>query len=531
VRICFRYLLVSVISLVGVSSALAAPPTLAGLFPTGGQRGQTVTVTATGSWSRWPVRAWCDSPELSVIAAKDTGKLDIKIGDDALPVTRWIRLHDDEGASELRPFIVGTLGEVVEQEPNDDPKWPHELKTSTVVVSGKLAKAGDVDGFAVPLKEGQTLVASLDAARTLRAPMDGVLQLVSPAGFVVAQNHDHYGDDPHLTYTAPKDGSYVARVFAFPAKPDSSIRFAGGDKFVYRLTLTTGPFADYAFPLAVTRGKLTSVDVVGWNVKAVGQVMPTPLDDERAAVAHPLLAHAPLLRLEPHATASVSAAPRSPLKITLPTTVSGRMEKPGSHAFEFTARKGDKLVFEIEARELDSPLDPVLRLTDAAGKSVAEAQAKKLNTDPKLNFTAPADGTYRLEVRDLHDDAGPRHFYRLRALRAAPDFGLTVAADRFTLTPGKALDIPVTIERRNGFAEDIAFEVAGLPDGVQAAAPAAKGTAKTATLKLTASAGAPSGPFRIAARTKSGIIRPARAPGAETGWTTTQLWLTVAKAK
>jgi hypothetical protein len=530
-----RFMLAVAACLVGLAAAHAAPPTLSGLFPTGGRRGETATVTAAGSWSRWPIRAWCDSPEVTVTAGKEPGKLEVKISADALPITRWIRLHDDEGASELRPFVIGGLQEVVEQEPNDDPKRPHELSASAVIVSGKLAKAGDVDGFAVPLKQRQTLVASVDAARTLRSPMDGVLQLVSPDGFVVAQNDDYYGVDPHLAYTAPKDGNYLARVFAFPAKPDSSIRFAGGDKFVYRLTLTTGAFADYAFPLAVqhrTEGKIAPVDVVGWNAKAVRQVTPTPLDEERAVIVHPLLPRSPLVRLEPHATAIVSgqAKPSAPLKIALPTTISGRMQQPGAHAFEFDARKGQKLVFEIEARQLDSPLDPVLRLTDGKGMSLAEAQAKKLNTDPTLSFSAAADGTYRLEVRDLHEEAGPRHFYRLRALRAAPDLGLSVATDRFTLAPGKTLDIPVTIERRNGFVEEVTLVVEGLPDGVEAAETPLKASAKTATIKLSGSSTG-GGAFRILARSESGLARAVRASGAEPGWTTTHLWLTVPRPK
>ena len=64
---------------------------------------------------------------------------------------------------------------------------------------------------------------------------------------------------PLLTFTAPREGSYLVRVFCFPEKPNSSIRFAGGADYVYRLTLTAGPFIDFTMPLAVQRG--TAVDV------------------------------------------------------------------------------------------------------------------------------------------------------------------------------------------------------------------------------------------------------------------------------
>ena len=63
----------------------------------------------------------------------------------------------------------------------------------------------------------------------------------------------------------------------------------------------------------------------------------------------------------------------------------------------------------------------------------------------------PEDILYIRKLIEQHPTDSRRKVYRLRATRAEPDYALTVAADRFTLTPGKPLDIPVTVERRNGF--------------------------------------------------------------------------------
>jgi len=65
-----------------------------------------------------------------------------------------------------------------------------------------------------------------------------------------------------------------------------------------------------------------------------------------------------------------------------------------------------------------------------------------------LTFTPPVDGRYRVEVADLHGEAGPRYGYCLRALTAQPDYQLSLAADRFTIAPGKPLDVVVAIDRR-----------------------------------------------------------------------------------
>ena len=106
--------------------------------------------------------------------------------------------------------------------------------------------------------------------------MDAVLQVVSQEGLVLAQNDDDVGRDPRIVFEAPSAGTYIVRLFAFPAKPDSSIRFAGGSDYVYRLTLTTGGFIDYAFPLAVGRDGPKAVEAIGWNIPAAARVLPVP---------------------------------------------------------------------------------------------------------------------------------------------------------------------------------------------------------------------------------------------------------------
>ena len=70
--------------------------------------------------------------------------------------------------------------------------------------------------------------------------MDAILQVVSADGFVLEENNDYHGLDPQIAFTA-QEGRHLHRSrFAFPAQPDSSIRFFGSDACIYRLTLTTG---------------------------------------------------------------------------------------------------------------------------------------------------------------------------------------------------------------------------------------------------------------------------------------------------
>ena len=98
------------------SLAWSAPPTLAHLFPAGGQRGAKVTVTCTGAFS-WPVKVW--SPGLDVVPAKESGKLEITVPKDLAADRVWVRLYNAEGASAVAPFLIDNLKELNEQEPND----------------------------------------------------------------------------------------------------------------------------------------------------------------------------------------------------------------------------------------------------------------------------------------------------------------------------------------------------------------------------------------------------------------------------
>ncbi len=528
---------VLIAGLIAPRPCLAKPPTLTGLFPPGACRGQTVAIEAAGTFDRWPVQAWVDGPGVAIRAEKAKGKLSAVVAPDAAPGLRWIRLYDDEGATELRPFVVGVLPETIEVEPNDEPKAAQRLDRSSMTVNGRLAKAGDVDGFALSLERGQTMVASVEAAGRLGSPMDAVLQVVSAEGSVLAQNDDDVGPDPRIIFEAPASGRYTVRLFAFPSKPDSSIRFAGGGDYVYRLTLTTGGFLDYAFPVAVGRDGPATVEAIGWNISGA-MSLPVPTPDGREvfeAAAGSLSGQAEVRRVPCPAT--VEAEPNDPTHpqiITNPIAISGRIDPPDDRdAFRISLKKGEKRVIRVESRALGRPLDPVLRILDAAGKVVAESDDEGgMDRDSERSFTAPADGDYRLVVRDLHGRGGPRFAYLLTVCGPRPDFELTLAADRFDLTPGKTTKVKVAVKRVDSLAEPIEIIAEGLPAGVKATTMTSKpGDASARSVELELSAGEVpySGPFRIIGRTTRDprTVHHATAPIAGFEARTDQPWLTV----
>lgn len=508
----------------------AAPPVLTQMYPAGGSQGTEVTVQLQGKFERWPVGIWVEGTGIEAKAGTRKGQIQVRLASDAVPGVRWLRVYDDQGASVPRPFVVGNLPEVLERESNDDFRKPQMLAESCVV-NGKLERAGDVDCFALKVKKGQTLVASLVANRVLGSPMDGVLQIVSDKGFVLAQNNDYCGLDPQVTYRASQDGTVLVRLFAFPAVPDASIRFASGENYLYRLTITTSGFADYAWPLAVQRGQEKRPVLKGWNLaEEASEAQVVPVSQDLGVAFRSGVAGTALVRLEPHPCLSYIKSSK-PQEVAIPATLSGLIDKPGDkHSYAIRGRKGQRLEAILESTQAGFSLDPVLTLRDAAGKQLSRAQSRPLHQDTELSFVFPSDQLYYLDVGDQQGDAGPRHLYRLRLLGGEPDFALSVKSERYTLQAGKSVDVSVSISRRNGFATSLEWVAEGLPAGVRLESES-QGKGSTITLRLRAEGGigASNTAFRIVgkAKTGKGETRVVQARLTEPAATVEWMWLTV----
>lgn len=521
-----------------VAAAPAKPPTLDRLVPPGGQRGQTVEVTAEGTFETWPPRVWVEGHGVAAQASATKGKLTATLAPDALGVA-WIRLYDDRGASEARPFLVGNLPEVLEVEPNDAPTAAQAIGGRGVTVNGRLAKPGDVDGFAVELQAGQTLVAALRAHETLGSPMDAVLQVARPDGLVLDQVDDAGGFDPRLAFVAPHAGTFVVRTFAFPAEPDASIRFAGGPAYLYRLTLATDAFADHPLPLSASRGQPGSVQVVGWNLPEAARLLPVAPDPAWPNLAwadHPAFAAPVPVRLVPHPVALEASrlATDPPQAIVAPISLTGRIAEPGERdRYRFNAGAGEPFRFRVASRSLGFPLDPVLRILSANGGILAEVDdAGPSNRDPEYRFAPTIAGDYQIEISDLNGRGGPRHVYQLDFLPANPEVRLTLARRQATLPAEGSLEIAVAVDRRDNYEGLLDISIEGLPARVTAtralSIPKTR-TAQSVTLALTShGASAWSGPIRIVGRALPPRPAPAIVPMVDPPGSAPQLpWLSI----
>ncbi len=508
-----RSLLVAILSLVGTSAAQANPPVAVYVFPSGGQRGKAVPVRVGGLFlnktcgfelagpgvvgdrqlkaTRTP---WFEGPLLPLPESQQAEDYPrdmlgtIRIAADAPLGVRRGRVWTAEGAASGLQFVVGDLPEIVEQEIDGDP-LPVDVQLP-VTINGRIFPREDVDDWAFALKKGQTVTCEVHAARS-GSPLDSQLELLDPHGNVVAENDDHFGADSFLRHTATEDGKYRVRI--------RDVNRRGGPAFVYRLTVTTAPFVDRVYPLGGKRGITTRFELVGQGLPAETVAIALPGDGARDLMyRHTIQGQQmnPILLDVDDLTEFVEAEPNNEPSqakaVTLPALLNGRIDKAGDVDYwSFPAKKGEPLVLEMRARQLGSPLQAVVTLTDSAGKELAKAEAAGTQLDPTLHFTPAADGTYLVRVAEkVPSRGGPEFAYRLRVAVQPSGFRLQLAADVLAVQRGGQAKLKVTAERQGGCNDTIALTVEGLPNGVKAAAATIPANQTAVEIAFTAEAGA-----------------------------------------
>ncbi len=95
---------------------------------------------------------------------------------------------------------------------------------------------------------------------------------------------------------------------------------------------------------------------------------------------------------------------------------------------------------------------------------------RRLGSDSQLTFTAPADGSYVVRVRNARSFGGDRFAYRLTVRKPAPDFKVSIAGgDKVAAGSGDAFS--VRVERTDNFDGEVQVDITGLPAGFSVSSP------------------------------------------------------------
>lgn len=397
------------------------------------------------------------------------------------------------------------------------------------VVNGRSEAAADIDWFKFTAKAGQRVLAEL-ATKHIDSRMEGALELYDATGRRLMHRRAKGRQDPLLDFTVPADGEYRVKVYDF--------LYNGSAEYFYRLTVHTGPHIDYVMPASGLAGTTAAYTLFGRNlpggqpsaVKAAdGRVLeqlavqialpadPTVLDPAEqfepaeagvdgitwslaspAGVSNPVtifFSSAPTaIEQEPNDTADKAQ------KLAPPVEVTGQFQARGDiDLYQIDAKANDVYWLEVYGQRSSSSADPVLivdqvkkddkgvetltRITalDDTAVNIGGTLFNTNTDDPVFRFAAPADGTYRIGVRDraFESHGDPSFIYRLAIRKETPDFRLVTLPPVPTTDPnasagiwdlglrkGDNAQLSVMAFRRDGFNGVIDVTVEGLPAGV-----------------------------------------------------------------
>ncbi|MBM3892651.1 MAG: peptidase, partial [Verrucomicrobia bacterium] len=287
-----------------------------------------------------------------------------------------------------------------------------------------------------------------------------VVALYDDSGKEVAFEDDYrFKPDPVMVCQIPKDGEYVLAI--------TDAIYRGREDFVYRITIGETPFVTSIFPLGGRVGEPHTVKMKGLHLD---DAQLTPPSKDAAAGIHLIAANKDgfisnpvpfaLDTLPETFDSEPNDLPARAQKVTLPIIVNGRIDREDDwDVFQFTGKAGDTVVVEAYARRLDSPVDSVIRLTDAQGQLLAFCDDREdlgagVNThhaDSYFMAKLPADGAYFVHIGDTGRKGGEEYGYRLRISPPQPDFALRVMATSTSARQKSGGAFTVFAMRKDGF--------------------------------------------------------------------------------
>lgn len=350
--------------------------------------------------------------------------LTLQIAPDAKPGAREFRLIGSSGnlrSTNPMRFYIGKVPEFREQNYQMPPlKRLPVTFTVPSVINGQI-EPGEVDHFKFKLKKGETVNFQLKGRDLNPFIGDGVpgnfqpvLEIRDEKGRSLAFADDNYFDpDPVLEFTAPADALYTLEI--------RDALYRGREDFVYRIDAARGKY-------------------------------------KRSAITAPAM---DIPEICEHAAAGKKLRP--------PVMISGTIPAPGAEKiFTFQAVKGKKIVAEIFARRLGSPLDSILKIYDPDGREIAvnddferpNVGYNMQHVDSFICFTPAKDGVYTVKVADTAETGGRDHQFFLRIDRPRPGFQVYLVPSAPWISLDTGTDVfKVVVEKFDGFDREISLEL------------------------------------------------------------------------
>jgi hypothetical protein len=420
------------------------PPQLTKVTPNAGRRGQAIRLTLEGKSLDGATEVVLSPPGATIKllperASASQLQAEITLPADAPAGLLQVSVKTAAGQSAALPFTVDLFPSVMEAEPNNSASTGQPLTVPASVV-GALSRAGDGDSFRIEARAGQEIGVQV-LTSIVGSKVEPVLQLTDATGRVLAESMNGL-----LGHACDKAGVYALSI------RDRDYR--GGDGMHYRLHVGDIPIVTAVYPLGLQRGTEAEIHLQGVHLgatksvrlKAPADAVPgtklpvkfttpqgTPLGNPSVVVGEfpeVVSARGFLIREMTKDGTCITHAPRGMTQnysVAVPGTANGRLDQPGStDEWRFPAKKGQRLILEVNARRLGSPLDSFIEVLDGQGQPVPRATLRCLaKTYVTFRDHDSAGANIRLEAWNelaINDYlyAGSE-LLRIRALPAHPD--------------------------------------------------------------------------------------------------------------
>ncbi|MFO1064046.1 MAG: PPC domain-containing protein [Pirellulales bacterium] len=417
-------------------------------------------------------------------AKKNTGeelKVRFSAAADAQLGVRDFRIVTPRGVSTVGQLVI-TPHPVIRESDDNNTRDKSQAIDLPAALCGRIEKVEDVDWFRFHISSPVTLTFHVlcmrleDRIHDLQNHADPILTIRDSNGSVVVASDNAAAGDPLVSHRFEREGDYTIEM--------RDVRFQGNNYWEYCIEVSDRPQVTTVAPIAVTAGKPQSFERLGLNIPAEKNIEFTvPAESEAGLVNLPLPVVASstqpqTLLVVNGETIAEATVENSSLEmaqtITVPSTVNGRIEAAGDvDLYRFEAKKGDRISVEVVARRAGSELDSHLRILNDKGNQA------QLNDDMRFgkrtfsdsiieDWTAPADGAFFIELRDVHLRGGAGFAYALQVTKSEPYFQLFTDTDKTPIAPGTSGALFVRAERKNGFDGEIQLSVTGLSAGVEA---------------------------------------------------------------
>jgi len=303
----------------------------------------------------------------------------------------------------------------------------------------------------------------------------------------------------------PAGGEVLLDGQILPGSTDAfRLRLAKGRRYSFKVTARElQPYVGDAVP-GFFNASLTLKDETGATVAFA--------DDEQRFRPDPVMEFAPesdgVYRLEIHDVLyrgredfvySISVAEGREALASCAHEADGFVSPGEVSRKEFCVESPGRVVLEVSARRLGSPLDAVLTLRRAPDGPVLACWDDMTNTvfvgtipqaecDPIGEYDFKEPGRYVAEISDRTGHGGPDYFWRLDVRRPDPGFAVYSARSTLPLVRKNMLKVRFHVLRRDGFDGDVKIE---FPEEVQCAGSAVVTSGVDVVTALLSCKGAP----------------------------------------